>query len=111
MRLKFNDLIRILTEPESSLIKQYVALMSVENVTLNITKDAIIEIANIAAEINEGVENIGARRLHTVLEKLLEEISFTASERNGEKIIISDKIVKATLSSLAKNADLRKFIL
>jgi len=106
-----NDLIRILTEPESSLIKQYVALMSVENVTLNITKDAIIEIANIAAEINEGVENIGARRLHTVLEKLLEEISFTASERNGEKIIISDKIVKATLSSLAKNADLRKFIL
>ena len=105
------DLIRILTEPEASLLKQYTALLAVENVELKINESAIKEIASIAAEINEGVENIGARRLQTVLEKLLEDISFTASERNGETITISEKLVKEMLSDLAKNADLRKFIL
>ena len=105
------DLVRILTEPEASLVKQYVALLEVENVLLNITEDGIDEIAGIAAEINKGVENIGARRLHTVLEKLLENISFSASEKAGDTINITAAEVKNSLSSLAKDADLRKFIL
>ncbi|MFB0991131.1 MAG: ATP-dependent protease ATPase subunit HslU, partial [Rhodospirillales bacterium] len=88
-----DDLVRILKEPESSLIKQYIALLSVEDVTLTFTDDAIEQIADLAAEINQGVENIGARRLHTVLEKLLEEISFEASERSGESIIIDAEMV------------------
>jgi ATP-dependent HslUV protease ATP-binding subunit HslU len=106
-----DDLVRILNEPESSLIKQYIALLSVEDVTLTFNTDAIEKIADLAAEINQGVENIGARRLHTVLEKLLEEISFDASERSGESIIISADMVKLKLSDLVKNSDLRKFIL
>jgi ATP-dependent HslUV protease ATP-binding subunit HslU len=106
-----DDLVRILNEPESSLIKQYIALLSVEDVTLLFNTDAIEKIADLAAEINQGVENIGARRLHTVLEKLLEEISFDASERSGESIIISADMVKLKLSDLVKNSDLRKFIL
>jgi len=106
-----DDLVRILNEPESSLIKQYVALLSVEDVTLTFTADAIEKIADLAAEINQGVENIGARRLHTVLEKLLEEISFDASEKSGESIIINADMVELKLSDLVKNSDLRKFIL
>jgi ATP-dependent HslUV protease ATP-binding subunit HslU len=106
-----DDLVRILNEPESSLIKQYIALLSVEGVTLTFTPDAIKQIADLAAEINQGVENIGARRLHTVLEKLLEEISFDASERAGESITINADMVTLKLSDLVKNSDLRKFIL
>jgi ATP-dependent HslUV protease ATP-binding subunit HslU len=106
-----NDLVRILKEPESSLIKQYIALLSVEDVTLTFTDDAIEQIADLAAEINQGVENIGARRLHTVLEKLLEEISFEASERSGESIIIDAEMVTLKLRDLVRNSDLRKFIL
>ena len=106
-----DDLVRILKEPESSLIKQYIALLSVEDVTLTFTDDAIEQIADLAAEINQGVENIGARRLHTVLEKLLEEISFEASERSGESIIIDAEMVTVKLSDLVRNSDLRKFIL
>ena len=106
-----DDLVRILKEPESSLIKQYIALLDVEDVTLTFTDDAIEEIADLAAEINQGVENIGARRLHTVLEKLLEEISFDASERSGDNIIINAEMVASKLSDLVKNSDLRKFIL
>lgn len=106
-----NDLVRILTEPESSLIKQYIALLGVEEVTLEFTDAAIEEIADLAAEINQGVENIGARRLHTVLEKLLEEISFDASERSGDKVIIDASDVRDKLSDLVRNSDLRKFIL
>jgi ATP-dependent HslUV protease ATP-binding subunit HslU len=106
-----DDLVRILNEPESSLIKQYIALLSVEGVTLAFTPDAIEQIADLAAEINQGVENIGARRLHTVLEKLLEEISFDASERAGESITINADMVTLKLSDLVKNSDLRKFIL
>jgi ATP-dependent HslUV protease ATP-binding subunit HslU len=106
-----DDLVRILNEPESSLIKQYIALLSVEGVTLAFTPDAIEQIADLAAEINQGVENIGARRLHTVLEKLLEEISFDASERAGESITINANMVTLKLSDLVKNSDLRKFIL
>ncbi len=105
------DFIRILTEPESSLIKQYVALMGVEGVDLTFTNDAIEAIADLSAEINQGVENIGARRLHTVMEKLMEEISFDASERDGEAITITSETVGKNVADLAKNADVRKFIL
>ena len=105
------DFVRILTEPEASLIKQYTALIGVEGVNLNFADNAIDAIADLAEEINHGVENIGARRLHTVMEKLMEEISFSASERNGEHIAITEETVNENVADLAKNADLRKFIL
>ena len=105
------DFVRILTEPEASLIKQYKALIGVEDVTLEITEDAVDAIADLAAEINQGVENIGARRLHTVMEKLMEEISFSASERSGEEICIDAETVRKNVAELAENADVRKFIL
>ena len=105
------DFVRILTETEASLIKQYRALMAVEDVTLEFSDDAIEEIATLAAEINQGVENIGARRLQTVLEKLVEDISFTASERSGETIPVTAEDVRVRVGELAKNADLTKFIL
>jgi len=106
-----DDFVRILTEPEASLIKQYTALMAVEEVSIEFTEDGIGEIADLAAEINEGVENIGARRLHTVMEKLLEEVSFNASERSGETVVIDAGMVRDQVGDLAKNADLSKFIL
>ena len=109
--LNEEDFVRILTDPEASLIKQYVALMATEELTLNFTDDAIQEIAKLAAEINSVVENIGARRLHTVMEKLLEEISFTATDRGGETIEITAKIVNERVGSLVKGGDLSKFIL
>ncbi|MBT7148070.1 MAG: ATP-dependent protease ATPase subunit HslU, partial [Rhodospirillales bacterium] len=105
------DFVRILTEPEASLIKQYVALMGVEDVTLDFTEDAIEELASLSAEINHSVENIGARRLHTVMEKLLEDISFTASEQSGDNITIDVEYVRKTVSVLAEDADLSRFIL
>jgi len=105
------DFKRILTEPEASLIKQYVALIGTEDVTLDFQEDAIEEIANLAAEINHNVENIGARRLHTVLERLLEEISFTATEKSGETLVITKEMVQEKVGELAKNVDLSKFIL
>ncbi|MDX5518851.1 MAG: AAA family ATPase, partial [Wolbachia endosymbiont of Andrena agilissima] len=105
------DLIRILKEPESSLLKQYIALMKTENVTLEFTDDGIKTIAEIAFTVNRQVENIGARRLHTVMEKLLDEISFIASEKNSEKFIIDSKYVKDKLESISKQLDLSKFIL
>ena len=106
-----DDFVRILKEPESSLIKQYTALLGVEDVTLIFTDDAIDELADLAADINATVENIGARRLHTVMERLLEDINFDASERSGDTITIDKQFVLDTVSDLAKNADLRKFIL
>ncbi|KAA5605020.1 ATP-dependent protease ATPase subunit HslU [Roseospira marina] len=106
-----DDFVRILTEPEASLIKQYKALMGTEDVTLAFEDDAILAIADLAAEINATVENIGARRLHTVLERLLEEISFTASDRGGETIVVDAAMVRERVSPLAKSADLSKFIL
>jgi ATP-dependent HslUV protease ATP-binding subunit HslU len=105
------DLKRILLEPEASLIKQYKALMATENVTLDFTDEAIDELARLSAEINASVENIGARRLHTVLERLLEEVSFTASDQSGSKVTITADIVRDRVGTLAKNADLSKFIL
>jgi ATP-dependent HslUV protease ATP-binding subunit HslU len=106
-----DDFRRILTEPEASLIKQYIALLATESVTLAFTDDGIAEIARVAAEVNGAVENIGARRLHTVMERLLEEISFTASDRAGESVTIDAAYVRDTVSGLAKDADLSKFIL
>ena len=105
------DLKRILTEPENSLIRQYKALMGTEEVTLDFTEAAIEALADLSAEINASVENIGARRLHTVLEKLLEEISFTATDRGGEAITIDASDVQEQVGELAKNADLSRFIL
>ena len=106
-----DDFVRILTETEASLIRQYTALMGVEDVTLEFSDDAIGAIADLAAEINSGVENIGARRLHTVMEKLLEDISFDASERSGDSITLTAEDVHTKVGELAKDADLRKFIL
>jgi ATP-dependent HslUV protease ATP-binding subunit HslU len=106
-----DDLKRILTEPEASLLKQYKALMKTEDVTLDFTDDAVDELARLAAEVNASVENIGARRLQTVLERLLEEISFNASDRAGQTVTIDAAYVREHVSDLAKNADLSKFIL
>ncbi|MEM8688523.1 MAG: ATP-dependent protease ATPase subunit HslU [Pseudomonadota bacterium] len=105
------DFRRILTEPEASLIKQYVALMGTEDVHLEFTEDGIEALATIAADINSTVENIGARRLQTVMERVLDEISFTATDRPGEKLKIDEAYVEENLGDLAKNADLSKFIL
>ncbi len=106
-----DEFVRILTEPENSLIKQYKALLKTENVTLDFLPEAIEEIASLAAEVNRGVENIGARRLHTILERLLEEISFTASDQGGTTLTIDAGYVRSKVADLAKNADLSKFIL
>ena len=105
------DFRRILTEPEASLIRQYVALLATESVTLDFTDDGIAEIARVAAEVNRSVENIGARRLQTVLEKLLEDVSFGASDSGGQTVKIDAAFVRSGVSELAKNADLSRFIL
>lgn len=109
--LTVDDLKAILTEPEASLIKQYIALLSTEEVTLDFTEDAIGEIAAVAAEVNRSVENIGARRLQTILERLLDDISFTAADRGGETVTIDASVVRENVGDLAKDADLSKFIL
>lgn len=109
--LRKEDFYRILTEPEGNLILQYKELLKTENFTLEFTDDAVREIAALAAEVNENVENIGARRLHTILEKLLEDVSFTASDRSGQTETITKEIVREKVGSLAKSSDLSKFIL
>jgi ATP-dependent HslUV protease ATP-binding subunit HslU len=106
-----DEFVRILTEPRNALVKQYVALMKTEEVDLVLEESAIRAIAEIAAEVNSSVENIGARRLHTIMEKLLEEISYTAPERSGEKMQISGSDVHETLKETLKDQDLSKFIL
>ncbi len=106
-----DDFRRILTEPEANLIRQYTSLMATEQVTLNFTDDAIAEIAKLAAEVNRAVENIGARRLHTIMERMLDEISFTATDRADETITIDAAYVSERVADLAKDADLSKFIL
>ncbi|MEO0793158.1 MAG: AAA family ATPase, partial [Pseudomonadota bacterium] len=105
------DFRRILTEPEASLIKQYEALMKTEGLTLTFADDAIDALADIAVQVNSTVENIGARRLQTVMERVLDEISFDASDRDGEKVTIDAKYVQDRVGDLATNADLSKFIL
>ena len=109
--LSREDMKRILVEPEASLIKQYVALLKTEEVTLDFTEDAIDALADLATDINSTVENIGARRLQTVMERLLEEVSFTASEQSGKTIRIDAQMVQDKVAPLAKNTDLSKFIL
>src|SRR5436309_947819 len=105
------DMRRILTEPEASLIKQYVALMQTESVTLDITDGAIDALADVAVAVNSAVENIGARRLQTVMERVLDEISFAAPDRHGETIRIDADYVQKHVGDLAKNTDLSRFIL
>jgi ATP-dependent HslUV protease ATP-binding subunit HslU len=109
--LTSDDFKRILKEPDYSLIKQYVALLKTENVDLEFSDDGIDAIANMASEVNATVENIGARRLHTIIERILDDISFTATDRAGEKIIIDSEYVKQNLDELVKDTDLSKFIL
>ena len=109
--LKEEDFIRILKEPDNSLIKQYRALLKTENVNLDFTDDGIDKLAKISAEVNASVENIGARRLHTIIEKVLDDISFNATDRAGETIIINKKYVEDNLGNLVKDTDLSKFIL
>ncbi|MCA0370241.1 MAG: ATP-dependent protease ATPase subunit HslU [Proteobacteria bacterium] len=105
------DFCRILVEPEFSLMKQYEALLSTEGVTLVFREDSVKEVARLAADINQNIENIGARRLQTVLEKLLEDISFHASDRDGETIEITPELVRSTVGVLAQDRDITKFIL
>ena len=106
-----DDFKRILKEPDNSLIKQYVALLKTENVHLEFTDDGIDTLAKVSAEVNASIENIGARRLHTLLEKVLDDISFTASDRAGEKITIDKNYIEKNLGELTKDTDLSKFIL
>ena len=109
--LTSDDFIRILEEPDNSLIKQYIALLETEKVNLKFTKDGIETIAKLATEINSSIENIGARRLHTIIEKVLDDISFTATDRGGETVIIDKNYVTTNLGELVKDTDLSKFIL
>jgi ATP-dependent HslUV protease ATP-binding subunit HslU len=109
--LSRDDMRRILTEPEASLIKQYVALMKTEGVTLDFNEDAIDAIADIAVAVNSSIENIGARRLQTVMERVLDDISFAATDRSGETVTIDAAYVQKHIGDLAKNADLSRFIL
>ena len=111
LALSKNDFVRILTEPKNALIVQYTALMKTEGVELEFTKDAIDTIAEIACQINEDSENIGARRLHTVMEQLLEEVSFTAPDLKEQKISVTPEYIQSRLSGLLKNQDLSRYIL
>jgi ATP-dependent HslUV protease ATP-binding subunit HslU len=109
--LKEDDFKRILKEPDNSLIKQYKELLNTENVNLEFTNDGIDMLAKISAEVNSSVENIGARRLHTIIEKVLDDISFNATDRAGETITVDEKYVQDNLGNLVKDTDLSKFIL
>ena len=109
--LSEDDMMRILTEPEASLIRQYSALLATDGVTLDFTKDGIRELAALATKVNREIENIGARRLHTIMERLLEEISFEATDKQGSKVKINAAYVQKHIGDLARNTDLSKFIL
>jgi ATP-dependent HslUV protease ATP-binding subunit HslU len=109
--LSEEDFRRILTEPETSLIKQYCALLATEGINLEFREDGVAALAAIAAQINSSVENIGARRLHTVLERVLDEVSFSAPDKSGETVVIDRQFVESHIGDLARNADLSRFIL
>jgi ATP-dependent HslUV protease ATP-binding subunit HslU len=109
--LTMEDFIRILTEPKSSLVKQYTALLETEGVKLEFTKDALEEIARFAFRVNEGTENIGARRLHTIMERVLDEISFSASDKKGEQFKVDAEYVSKMLADIVKDQDLSRYIL
>jgi ATP-dependent HslUV protease ATP-binding subunit HslU len=106
-----DDFARILTEPRSALVKQYVALLATEGVTITFTPDAVGEIATVAAEVNEKAENIGARRLHTVMERLLDEISFEAPDLAGKSVTIDQAYVRRMLADIVRDDDLSRYIL
>jgi ATP-dependent HslUV protease ATP-binding subunit HslU len=106
-----DDLRRILTEPEANLIRQHQALMQTEGVALDFTLDAVDAVADAAVQVNSAVENIGARRLQTVLEKVVEDISFSAADREGQTVIVDAAYVRERIGELAKDADLSRFIL
>jgi ATP-dependent HslUV protease ATP-binding subunit HslU len=109
--LSRDDMRRILVEPEHSLIKQYEALIGTEGLDLSFSPDAVDALADLATDINDRVENIGARRLHTVLERLLEDISFSASDRGGESVQVNADYVRERVAPLAAKGDLSRFIL
>jgi ATP-dependent HslUV protease ATP-binding subunit HslU len=109
--LSAEDFVRILTEPDASLVEQYTALLATEGLEVEFTEDAVQRIGAIAFEVNARTENIGARRLHTVLEHLLEEVSFNAPDRFGEKLVIDGAAVDASLGELAQDEDLSRYIL
>ena len=109
--LSVDDFVRILTEPNASLTKQYVALLATEGVELEFKQKGVEKIAQIAYEVNERTENIGARRLHTIMERLLETISFSAPDKGGEKVVISETYVNEHVSELSKDEDLSRYIL
>jgi ATP-dependent protease HslVU ATPase subunit len=109
--LSRDDFKRILVEPQASLVKQYVALLATENLTLEVTDDGVDAIADIAAEVNASVENIGARRLHTIIERVLEDVSFNATDQSGHTVVLDRKFVEDNIGDLARNTDLSKFIL
>jgi ATP-dependent HslUV protease ATP-binding subunit HslU len=105
------DFVRILSETRANLVEQYKALLGTEKVTLDFTPDAVTEVAKIAAQVNESIENIGARRLQTVMERLLEELSFEAEDRQGESVTVDAAYVRDKLAGLAQDSDLSKYIL
>ncbi len=109
--LNRDDFVRILVEPEASLVKQYIALMATEDLTLEVTDDGVEALADIAAEVNSSVENIGARRLQTIMERVLEEVSYTATDRGGETVVLDRAFVEKNIGDLARDTDLSKFIL
>jgi len=109
--LTMEDFIKILTEPKSSLVKQYTALLETENVKLEFTRDALDEIAHFAFRVNEGTENIGARRLHTIMERVLDEISFEAPDRKGQNFTVDAEYVRKSLVDIVKDQDLSRYIL
>jgi len=109
--LTMEDFIRILTEPKSSLVKQYVALLDTEGVKLEFTREAQEEIARYAFRVNEGTENIGARRLHTIMERVLDEISFSAPDKKGEQVVVDAAYVGKMLTDIVKDQDLSRYIL
>jgi ATP-dependent HslUV protease ATP-binding subunit HslU len=109
--LTMEDFVRILTEPKSSLTRQYIALLETEGVKLEFTPDALDEVARFAFRVNEGTENIGARRLHTIMERVLDEISFEAPERKGQQFVVDAPYVQKMLSEIVKDQDLSRYIL
>ena len=109
--LTMEDFIRILTEPKSSLVKQYIALLETEGVKLEFSKEALEEVAHFAFRVNEGTENIGARRLHTIMERVLDEISFDAPDKKGEHITVDADYVRKMLTDIVKDQDLSRYIL
>jgi ATP-dependent HslUV protease ATP-binding subunit HslU len=105
------DFVRILTETDNALTRQYAALMATEEVTVSFTEDGIAALARIAADVNRSVENIGARRLYTILERVFEELSFTAPDRAGETVVVDGAFVEQNVGALAKSADLSRYVL